>query len=123
MEEMPELDDETIQALISLGVIPDQQADIKDRIKKAYAAKTADGPQMRKAGNVVVSASPLEFLGSYLEKGKAAGDMNRLRGENSFLQDKQVAGRTRFFKALMQQKQLGQQGDDYRNDPYSQYGD
>jgi hypothetical protein len=94
-----EVSDEELQQLMALGIIPDQQSNIKEQMAQANALRQ-NKPEMRGNGRVMVAANPLEFLGQGIQNYKAGKDLKELKKQQDALLQQQVAGRGAFYKAL-----------------------
>src|SRR5688572_19776481 len=97
---LDDMSDEEIQQLIALGIIPDQQSDIKDQMKLAEQLRYNNSPEMRHGSRVSTAAHPLEFIASAIQGIKAQKQLEDLRKQQGSLLDEQVKGRSNFFKAL-----------------------
>lgn len=103
MEDFEGLSDEDIQALMELGVIPDQQKSLDSQIEIAQALKDRKAPRGQTVGpsGVYVAASPLEHA-AYAAQGIMAGrDMKKARLEQQSLLAKQIKGRSKYFQKMI----------------------
>lgn len=102
MDGFENLSDEDIQALMELGVIPDQQKGLDEQIATAQSIKDRKSPQGRTVGpsGVYVASSPLEHA-VYAAQGIMAGrDMDKRRKEQQDLLIKQIKGRSKYFQKM-----------------------
>lgn len=100
MDDFSDLTDEDIQALMELGVIPEQSQGLQSQMEQAQYLRNRKGPQGTDTGRVYVAANPLEHLAHALTGIKAGKELDRLRGEQQDLLSQQVAGRKLFFDKL-----------------------
>jgi hypothetical protein len=101
MDDFENLSEEDIQALMELGIIPDEYQGLQEQIEQAQKLRNREGPQGTHTGRVYVAASPLEHLSHTLQGMKAGKDLDRMRAEQQALLQRQVSGRGKYFNRLM----------------------
>lgn len=103
------LSDEDIQALMELGVLPDQQKSLDDQITTAQTIRDRKAPRGQTVGpdNVYVASSPLEHA-AYAAQGIMAGrDIKNARLQQQEILAKQIKGRASYFQKMMAAKGQG----------------
>ncbi len=108
MDDFENLDDDQIQQLMELGIIPDQSNVLQSQIEQAQKLRNAEGPQGQTVrSGIYVAASPLEHIARVMQGMKAQKDLDRLYGEQQGLFSQQVQGRQAFVDALRGRDRLG----------------
>lgn len=95
-----ELTDEQIRQLMELGIIPDQQSALQDQMRMAQELRYNNAPEMRGNGRVQTAANPLEFLAAGMQSYKAGKELEEIKKRQAELLDKQVQGRSLYYKNL-----------------------
>lgn len=114
MDDFENLDDDQIQQLIALGVIPDQQNDLKKQMDQAQALRYAEAPQgSYSRGGIYVAASPLEHMARVMQGIKAGKDLEKLRDQQQSVLQNQVEGRQSFLDALRNRTRVGRGAHSY----------
>ena len=93
------LSPEDIEALIALGVLPEEQAEVIRQQKLAESIRTQSGPQGRQAGGQFVAAHPLEFMGDMAQKYMAGQQEKELQKKQADILRQQTEARRKFFEA------------------------
>lgn len=102
-----DLTEEELQQLMELGIIPDELGSLDKQMATAEALRYAEAPGVSKQyGGYTPAASPLEHLARVVQGIKGGKDLEKLRGEQSGLLDKQVSGRKLFANKLRGQKKI-----------------
>lgn len=96
------LDEETLQQLMALGIIPEELEGLKEQISSAQQIRDRRGPQGYDTGRMYVAASPLEHAAFAMQGIKAGKDMEKARLEQQKLLAEQVRGRSLFFNKMNQ---------------------
>lgn len=100
---MDEMSDEDIQALIELGIIPEQQQALQGQLEQAQLLrdKSLAGPEMRGNHRVQTAANPLEFLVSGIQGYRAGKDIKSLQEQQAALLRQQATGRNKFIQSYL----------------------
>jgi len=109
MDELDITDDE-MQALIRLGIIPEELAENRRQSELAEALRYGEGPEGRQAGRVYVAANPLEHITRGAQRFKAAKDMKQLGTEREGLLQDIRTGRSMFGNLLRGRGQMSPVG-------------
>lgn len=96
-----DLSDADLEQLMALGVIPDQQSDLKDQIAQAQKLRYGSMPGMRGEGSrIQTAANPLEFLVAGVQGYRAGKEEKSLRAQQKDLQKSQIEARKLFLQRL-----------------------
>lgn len=104
MDEFEGLDEEQLQQLMALGIIPEQQGALAQQMKIANGLRDTEGSQMRTAGRVSVAANPMEEIGSVLKQYAGTRDLKALQQKQEGLMQQQAKSREDFMKAYFQKR-------------------
>jgi hypothetical protein len=108
MDDFENLDDDQIQQLIQLGIIPDENAQLQQQIEQAQALRNGEAPKGRFVRDgIYVAASPLEHIARAAQGIKAQHDLKNLYQQQQDLFGQQVAGRQAYFDALRDRTRVG----------------
>lgn len=102
-----DLDDETINQILGLGVADEKSGLLGQQYKQAQALRYGPGPEGRDSGRVYTAANPLEHLVHGIEGYRAGKDLKKLQAQQEALMNDQVAGRKAFLDALRKRTQPG----------------
>lgn len=96
------LDDETLQQLMELGIIPEQLDQLKQQMAQSQKIRDRGAPKGTDTGRVYVAASPLEHAAYAMQGIKAGKDMDRDRLAQQKLLADQIRGRSAYFNKMNQ---------------------
>lgn len=114
MDDFENLDDDQIQQLIALGIIPDEENQLQQQIEQAKALRNAEAPSGRYVrGGIYVAASPLEHIARAAQGIKAQHDLKDLYQRQQDLFGQQVQGRQSYFDALRNRLRVGKGSHSY----------
>jgi uncharacterized protein with von Willebrand factor type A (vWA) domain len=100
MDGFENLNDEDIQQLMALGIIPEQMEGLKSQMQTAQSLRDRGPPKGTDTGRVYVAANPLEHLAYALEGMKAGKEIDRSRAEQQKLLAEQIRGRGKYFNRM-----------------------
>jgi len=92
--------EEDLQKLVELGVINEQMAENARQKALQEQLRYQAQPEGRDSGRVYTAASPLEHMGTLLEKYNANKKIKELDTERGVLEGQQTAGRQTYWDIL-----------------------
>lgn len=98
---MDEFTPEQLQALIELGIMPEELAGLDEQLAQADALRGTPMPEGQMAGRVFVAPNPLQYLAAGMDRYRGARDAKELRGQRKELLGKTTNSRMAYAQALM----------------------
>lgn len=97
---MEDFSPEELQALMALGIMPEELSGLDSQIAQAQALRDSPMPQGQMAGRVHVAPSILQFAATGLDRYRGMKDLKGLQGQRKGLLDKTTDARMLYAEAL-----------------------
>ena len=105
------MSEEDLASLAGLGALGEDMTENSRQMALAEGLRDRPAPEGREAGRAYVAANPLEHLSAGIDKYRAIKDLKNLKGERKGIQEKQTAGRGKYWDLLRGKKQKDQKID------------
>lgn len=98
---MDDFTPEQLQALIELGLAPEEMEALQQQMAQAEALRSSELPQGQMAGRVFVAPNPLQYLATGVDRYKGAKQMQGLEGQRKDLIGKTNTSRKSYMDAVI----------------------